>query len=876
MIALTSPEPTTPPTHQNGTGDTAATAPSHSSTTDAHRQNGNDQIPNESDARPTSGEVEPPSLANEIHTLSAPASQEFHEPVVSVAITAKVHIEEATPTAVVNAVIEQPLGDLDAQRVAVVATTMATLSPAAQPLPSIRWPLAARLLPALLFLTAASFLSWRLRPEMPLQSTFVAATADTPSAGDPFLPQFGRPQSATPSKQSPKVANRRGGTSAVRPAPLPMPQMPSTSPMAPSALPPIAAGNRIAGLPAGAADPTAAMFAQGVAAQQAGRRDEAIKAYQEVLAVNPQAVAAHLNLALLAGQDKKLDRAVSHLQAARKIDPKNLAVAWQLGQTFLMMQKPQAALEPLRAVVQMDAKNKGARVMLAQALTALNRPREAYAAWRDLAKSDSKDAAAALAAGAIALEGLNQPKQAESWLLQAQSLAPKDPRSTMLLARALLEQKRNDEAIALLEGGVKNFEDIIEMRTLLSDARWLKGDKDGAFAALQTAIEKVPPSREKGVPHARLRVAAGRLQAMRQNWEGAVAQWRRALEILPQETAVHTMLAEALMRSGDRAGEAKILEKVLALDPKRMDVRLPLARALAETKEWDAAQRQYASYLKVRPNDARVLIESAALFEKQDKIDKALSGWSVVGKVLPDNPLPALERGRLLRKQKKEAQALQMYRLALQIAPNDPNALLACAELEEKSGQSMRALTHWRALISSRPNYEAAYAAYLSLAAAKAQLPSALNFLKQQLAKSPERPAAYNAILTTHKKLGQPAKGRAIVEQMSKQWPRARAPRSALNAFDQSSNAAPISQPTSKPVSPPAATGSKSTPSPAPTRSLSPLPTASPTKAAALPAATPDQSTLDGPKKAVDGSESGATGAGAPAPKSLPAGTSAE
>ncbi|MBV9470539.1 MAG: tetratricopeptide repeat protein, partial [Abitibacteriaceae bacterium] len=385
---------------------------------------------------------------------------------------------------------------------------------------------------------------------------------------------------------------------------------------------------------------------------------------------------------------------------------------------------------------------------------------------------------------AIALEVLKRLPDAERWLRQAQTSSPKDPRVPLLLGRVLGMRGKTEAAAVVLARGAQQFPDVIELHTLLSDVRWAQGDKDGAIAALRTAVPHVPASSGGGVPLARLHVAIGRLYAMRGQWPAAAREWRDATKLQPHDADVHGLLAEALWRSGDRAGTAAQLKQVLAIDPKRHDARHRLAKALADLGRYNEAQKEYAAYLKAKPNDVGAMVQQAALYEHQDDIPRAIESWNRVSTVWPENPLPALQRARLLRKSGNDTEALAQYRYALQIAPNDPQALSGAATLEEKSGQEMRALTHLRTLASQQPDNEAVYAALLRVSEQKQQLPATLNFLKQQLSKNPHHRAAYAALLDGYAKSGDADAGRTVVKDFMARYPKLTAPRMALDAFD--------------------------------------------------------------------------------------------
>jgi tetratricopeptide (TPR) repeat protein len=244
------------------------------------------------------------------------------------------------------------------------------------------------------------------------------------------------------------------------------------------------------------------------------------------------------------------------------------------------------------------------------------------------------------------------------------------------------------------------------------------------------------------------------------------------------------MLAEALLRSRKPREAIAPLQRAIALDPKRLELRLPMARALGEAGRAREAEDQYTKYLEAMPNDRATLAEYAVRLERRGDKTASLNLWQKVARITPDNALPHLQAGRLLHRLGRSEEALRKYRYVLQIAPGEPNALLGAAQLEEKTGQTARALPHWRALIAARPDYDAGYEALLRAAEAKGQLLATVNFLKQQLGKDPDRRVAYFAILRAYERSGDAEMGRKVVKDFIKRFPKSAAPRLALDSFD--------------------------------------------------------------------------------------------
>ena len=570
-----------------------------------------------------------------------------------------------------------------------------------------------------------------------------------------------------------------------------------------SKLPPAPAANQGANRQPGAE--IARDFERAVAAQKAGNTAEALKWYRAVLQKQPQALEARTNMAILFAQNKQPAKAIEQLEAARKLAPENPAINWQMAQLQLGAQQPAKALAPLRAVLKADPKNVPAHVLQAQILTQMKRFSEAYEAWQSVAEMTPKDGQAAFAAGSIALQELKKPKDAEKWLRRANDLPPNNPRAPLALAQALLAQKKAESAARVLAPAAKKYPETIELGTMLSDARAASGDLKGAASALRTVIDKVP--KKSGEPYGQLRWQMGRLLAGQKQWKGAQSELQAAAKELPKNADLRGALAEVALQAGDKKTGIASLKTLLELDPKRVSAHVVLAQVLAQDGDFKSADEQYRKYLQAKPGDAAIVAERAVVLEKLGRTDDALKLWTRAQQLLPDNPLPALQRGRVLRAAKRDKEALQAFRHVLQVKPDEPRALLNAAEIETQSGQYTSAVARWKALIAQEPDYEAAYGNLMESArndkSSAQSLETAANFLKAQLAKNPARPAAYRAILNSYQKAGRGKEGRAFVDNLARLFPKAKAPREALAAYDrQSKNAAPSSTPKSSTPTP--------------------------------------------------------------------------
>jgi len=559
------------------------------------------------------------------------------------------------------------------------------------------------------------------------------------------------------------------------------------------------------------ADPVAQLFEKGVKAQQAGKTDEALAIFAEVLKKKPDAASAHLNMAVIYLQTQRPKDALPHLLSNVRLDPKNPAPAFQAAQVLISLKRPKEALEPLQQAVKLAPSNPQGRALLAELLMTLDRPQDAYGHWVELAKLKLDKGQAAFTAAAIAFERLKRLPEAEELARQSVELKNPDPRASLLLGQILATRKKLGAAEKVLVTAAHDHPNSIEIHTVLSEVRWAQNDKAGAIAAMRAIAGRIPAAAEKGLPLARVRNTLGRLLAQSGDLKGAAIELNAAVYTVPQDLGTRAMLAEILIRTGDRAGAATQLRSITDQDKANHPARLMLARVLRDVGRLKDSQNEYAAYLKAVPKDIAAITENAGVYEQRNLLPQAEAAWARLAQLRPEDAVPLLERGRILRKMNRELEAIKHYRHVLQIKPNDKDALIGLAAMEENTAQNMQALAHLRALVSHEPDYADGYKAILRVAGKTQQVPATLSFLKQQLARNAERRAAYDAVLWQLKADGKESVAREWVQSMALIHPKAVAPKAALAEFNKAN---PVKV---------------STPSPAPTKAV---PQNTPTKAA--------------------------------------------
>ena len=353
----------------------------------------------------------------------------------------------------------------------------------------------------------------------------------------------------------------------------------------------------------------------------AGRTGEAQRGFEEVLAREPQELAAirgriqaaqargaleavkrdlqapqtwtdfyALGLARAAGNE---DGAAVAFAAAARMRPDIADIRYRLGVALLRAARPVEARDALSSAVDLAPSSARYRPALASCLDGLGDTSGALKALQPVASlGPSPEEAAAAVKMARALTDLFRgvPREAR-------------PR----LEEALEYLRRNAPGLALppLEALLSKHPDLGPAHALLGLAAARLDDPGRALAELQRAAELLPDSPQ---PHAWLAT----LYASKGEPDSSLSEWESAAHRNPLGPAVLRQVGELRLARG-APGALEALRDAAALDPSDDPLQLLLARAEIEAGKSDIAETRLEQLARRRPDDGDLQLRVATL-----------------------------------------------------------------------------------------------------------------------------------------------------------------------------------------------------------------------------------------------------------------------
>jgi tetratricopeptide (TPR) repeat protein len=199
-----------------------------------------------------------------------------------------------------------------------------------------------------------------------------------------------------------------------------------------------------------------------------------------------------------------------------------------------------------------------------------------------------------------------------------------------------------------------------------------KGVQPTAFAAQAEVFRKRLTQRpDDWVLHDQL----GRMHESFGDVDGAMAEWKKVIELMPHHFAVRLQMGRMLAAKDETAGQAEpLLREALAMRPATAEVHAVLGQALARQKKYAEAQAEFAFAARLRP----------------DLLDAEVQ-WGIA-----------------LAAEGKSAEARKHLERALEISTNSALAHLHLARLAVREGFTNAARVSYGEVLRLSPNYREA------------------------------------------------------------------------------------------------------------------------------------------------------------------------
>jgi tetratricopeptide (TPR) repeat protein len=260
----------------------------------------------------------------------------------------------------------------------------------------------------------------------------------------------------------------------------------------------------------------------GIALACKGQLDDAIAAFRQAIALNPNIAETHRNLGIALRDKGRFDEAIAAFRRAIALEPNFAEAHNNLGIAFCKNEQFQEAIGSCQKAIELRPNIAEAHNTLGVAMRAGGRLDEAIAACRQAIALSPNFAEAHNNLG-VAFRDKGQLEEAIAACRQAIALRPNYAEAYTNLGNALRDQGQFDEAVAACRQAIALNPSIAEAHSSLGMALFSKGQIDDAIAACRKAIAVRPDYADGHFTLATMLLARGDFQ---QGWEEQEWRWK--------------------------------------------------------------------------------------------------------------------------------------------------------------------------------------------------------------------------------------------------------------------------------------------------------------------------------------------------------------
>jgi tetratricopeptide (TPR) repeat protein len=413
------------------------------------------------------------------------------------------------------------------------------------------------------------------------------------------------------------------------------------------------------------------MMAQDLAL--AGRYDDALRTYSEMMEANPQDPQPYLHSAQIYHEQKKMADARQMINKAKDLAPDDPEVQFADANLLADEGKNPEAIVILKGLLDKtvrrdyDPQQKTARADVLERLGVLYRANEQYdesvAAFRQISALDPDLAPRVEAQVIDTYRMAKQLPKAQEASDAAQKKYPNDRTLAQVRAELLSDEGKPDQSIAELKK-LLNGKNDREIYLQMADT-YQKAKNYDEMAKVVEAADKLSQSKEDKTSILFLR---GEMLERQKKYQQAEHLFRQVIDEDPNNASALNYLGYMLADQNTRLSEAQqLVQKAVSLDPGNYAFLDSLGWVYYRLNKLDDAERQLTRSVQLMSKDPTIHDHLGDVYFKQGKTREAIAEWQSSLKELNAGGSEDAEPDEVTKVQKKLDGA--RVRLAKEQAP---------------------------------------------------------------------------------------------------------------------------------------------------------------------------------------------------------------
>jgi Flp pilus assembly protein TadD len=187
--------------------------------------------------------------------------------------------------------------------------------------------------------------------------------------------------------------------------------------------------------------------------------------------------------------------------------------------------------------------------------------------------------------------------------------------------------------------------------------------------------------------------------------EEAVAEWKKAMELGPDDASVHMNLGVALAGSGRLDEAIAQYRKALELSPDNPETHLNFGIALAGKGDLDQAVAHYRKALEINPDYPEAHNNLGVALAAAGKLDEAIGHYQQALAANPDYPEVHNNFGVALARAGRLEEAISHFRKVLEAKPDSADVHNNLGRALATLGRMGEAIAQWREVLRLAPDH---------------------------------------------------------------------------------------------------------------------------------------------------------------------------
>ena len=286
---------------------------------------------------------------------------------------------------------------------------------------------------------------------------------------------------------------------------------------------------------------------------------------------------------------------------------------------------------------------------------------------------------------------------------------PGDANFLCLAARALLAQRKFNDAKRHLDDAIRLFPDFAVAHDVFGDVLFAQGSPAVAVKAYEQAL-RLDPTHPNVVD--KIEKAQQFIASMPQvEADGAAPADGKPPPDQARRMAFADEIykAEQLARDGDAKQSEDIYRRILKRDPNHVEAARLLARIAVGKNKFHEAEVYLRRAAENAPDYGRVWVDLANVYLELDQFDDAMECAIKVLELAPEMSESHMLHAGVLGTTGRHEEAIRAYEKALAIVPTKAGAMCSMGHHLKTIGEQDKAIAMYRQCLATKPDHAEAY-----------------------------------------------------------------------------------------------------------------------------------------------------------------------